>query len=105
MDSYACLFSERLRDKKIFSQMITKEKKRKYVQVGDIGVHVSSIVKWGYIDNFKPVYFFLRKDFATTKSTKMQNKQLSPFQKFVDSKNWCLFCLVFLCAQNLFVKK
>ena len=22
------------------------------------GVHVSSIVNWGYEDNFKPVYFF-----------------------------------------------
>ena len=29
---------------------------------------VSSIVKWGYQDNFKPVYFFfLRKDFAHKK--------------------------------------
>ena len=35
-----------------------------------IGIHVSSIVKWGYQDNFKPVYLFLRKDFAHTKSTK-----------------------------------
>ena len=35
---------------------------------GLIGAHVSSIVKWGYQGNFKPVYFFLRKDFARTKT-------------------------------------
>ena len=28
---------------------------------GLIGVHVSSIVKWGYQDNLKPVYFFYEK--------------------------------------------
>ena len=42
---------------------------------------IRSIVKWGYQDNFKPVYFsyfFLRKVFAPTKCTKTQNKQLSP---------------------------
>ena len=35
---------------------------------GLIGVRVSSIVKWGYKDNFKPVYFFLRKNFKRTKT-------------------------------------
>ena len=29
---------------------------------GLIGVHASSIVYWGYQDNFKPVYFFLQKE-------------------------------------------
>ena len=28
---------------------------------GLIGVHVSSIVKWGYQDNLKPVYFLYEK--------------------------------------------
>ena len=28
----------------------------------------SSIVKWGYDDNLKPVYFYLRKDFVRTKT-------------------------------------
>ena len=37
----------------------------------------SSIVETGYQDNFKPVYFFLRKDLARTKSIKTQNKRLS----------------------------
>ena len=36
-----------------------------HVNRGSIGgliwVHVSSIVKWGYQDNFKPVYFFTKK--------------------------------------------
>ena len=43
-------------------------------------VTVSSIVKWGYQDNFKFAFFFffLRKGFACTKSTKTQNKRLSP---------------------------
>ena len=30
----------------------------KYWIGGLIGVHVSSLVKWGYQDNYKPVYFF-----------------------------------------------
>ena len=38
----------------------------------------SSIVKRGYQDNFKPINFFLRNDFARTKSTKTQNKRRSP---------------------------
>ena len=29
---------------------------------------ISSIVKGGYQNNFKPFYFFLRKDFARTKT-------------------------------------
>ena len=33
---------------------------------------VSIIAKRGYQDNFKPVYFFLRKDFAVQKSTHKQ---------------------------------
>ena len=80
---------------------------------------ISSIVKWGYQDHFKPVYFFLRKDFAQIKSTKTQNKRLSPSYKFLHAKDCCLCCLVllnfvllfnvflwvFLCAWKLFLKK
>ena len=39
-----------------------------------IGVHVSSIVKWDYQHNFKPVYFF-------------SYKKISRAQKHVTSKN------------------
>ena len=44
-----------------------------------VGHSCSCIVKWGYQDNFKPVYlfFFLRKDFERTKSTKTENKRPS----------------------------
>ena len=37
---------------------------------------ISSIVKLGYQDNFKPVYyyFFLRKDFACTKTLISKNE-------------------------------
>ena len=38
-------------------------------------VHDSSIEKWGYQDNFKPIYFFfLRKDFKRTKTQINQNQ-------------------------------
>ena len=33
-----------------------------------IYMDVSSIVKWGNQDNFKPVFFFWRKDFTRTKT-------------------------------------
>ena len=68
-------------NKKRFKKILTNDYKYKQMHVnrGLIGVHVSSIVKWGYWDNFKPVvFFFLQKDFARTKSTKTLNKRLSP---------------------------
>ena len=71
---------------------------------------------------FQACLFFLRKDFARTKSTKTQNKQLSPFtllevcarEKLLPQLFsvclilfcWLMFaCNMFLCAQSLFVKK
>ena len=44
-----------------------------------ISLGTSSIVKWSYQDNFKPVYFiFLQINFEHKKSTIRQNKRLSP---------------------------
>ena len=71
---------------------------------------------------YQACLLFLRKDFARTKSTKTQNKQLSPLtllevcarekllpQVFIVCLilfYWLMFaCNMFLCAQNLFVKK
>ena len=81
---------------------------------------VSSIVKWGYQDSFKPVFFFfLRKDFACTKSIKRKTNDFYPLKIFCAQKIvallfsvclilfcWVIFaCDVFLCVGNLFVKK
>ena len=41
---------------------------------GLIGVLISSIAKWGYQDNFKPVYFFYEKDFARKKHVTSKNE-------------------------------
>ena len=77
-------------------------------------------MNWGYQDNFKPVYFFLRKEFERTKTTKIQNKWFPPSHKFLCVQKLLpllffvrifLFLLVNVCfwvfsyAQNLFVKK
>ena len=78
----------------------------------------SSIVKWGYQDNFKLVYFFLRKDFARTKHSQaninQQNKiketlnnkvnSFSRAQTYKSLKVTCFAFECFLCARNLFVK-
>ena len=50
-------------------------------------VIISSIVKWSYPDNFKPVYFFLRKRFLAHKNT-------SHLKVYAHVKNCCLCCLV-----------
>ena len=62
------------------------------------GVHVSSIVNWGYEDNFKPVYlFFLRKNFNRTKTltdkkrtnkTKIIEQKQQQRQQFLASTNF-----------------
>ena len=39
-----------------------------------LGIQISSIVKWGYQENLKPVYFFLQKDFERTKTQINQNQ-------------------------------
>ena len=65
--------------KKRFSQMILS--KNKCVNSGSIGglieVHVSSIVKWGYQDNFKTDFFFFMKRFHMHK--KHQNTKQATF--------------------------
>ena len=53
---------------------------------------IISIVYWGYQDNFKPVYLFLRKRFRAHKNT-------SFLEIYASEKNCCLCCLVlaYLC--------
>ena len=44
---------------------------------------MSSRMKRGYQDNFKPVYFFfLRKDFGRTKNTKRKTNSIHPLRSF-----------------------
>ena len=45
------------------------------------------MVYWGYQDNFKPVYFLWRKDFACTKTR-------HTLEVYTRVKNCCLCCLV-----------
>ena len=57
------------------------------------GVHVSSIVDWGYEDNFRPVYFFFsRKDSARIKT--LANKKLINKTKISEQKTTkaTIFC-------------
>ena len=76
---------------------------------GVIGVHVSSIVKWGYQDNFKPVFFFFYEKIShAQEAPKRKTNNFHPLrslwaQNFVLFVNVCLW--VFLCVRNLFVKK
>ena len=77
-----------------------------------IGVHLSSIVKWGYLDNFKPVYFFNKKishaqKHVTPRSLYACEKLLSLlFSVILFLFCWLIFaCDMFLHKQNLFVKK
>ena len=51
-----------------------------------IGIHVSSIVKWGYQDNFKPVYLF-------------SYEKISPAQKALKHKQ-ATFTLLEVCARE-----
>ena len=76
---------------------------------------MSSIVKWGYQGNFKPVYFFTKRFWAYKK-----HQRFPPSKKFLSAQKLLplllfvrlfLFLLVgfgwfaFLYAQDLFVKK
>ena len=66
----------------------------------------SSIVKWGYQDNFKPVFFFNEKISRAQKSLKRKTNDFYPLTRKIVAFDFVLFCLwVFLCAQNLCVKK
>ena len=57
-------------------------------------------VKWGYQDNFKPVYFFFcEKIWCAQKAQKCQTSNFNSF-------GWLMFaCNVLLYARNLFVNK
>ena len=56
----------------------------------------SSIVN-EVIRTIQTCLFFLRKYFEHKKSIKTQNKQFPPSQKFICTKNCCLFCFLFAC--------
>ena len=60
-----------------------------------IGIHVSSIVKWGYQDNFKPVYFFYEKISHARNAPDTKQATFTLLEVFSRAKNCCLFCLVF----------
>ena len=87
---------------------------------GLIGLHVSSIVTWGYQDNFKPVYLFFTKRSRAHK--KHQNTKQATFILLKNCARekllplllsvclilfcWLMFaCECFLYVRNLFVKK
>ena len=59
-----------------------------YLHICDKDLRHSSIVYWGYQDNFKPVYyFFLTKKLRAHKNT-------SHFEVYARVKNCCICCLV-----------
>ena len=64
---------------------------------GLIGVHVSSIEKWVYQDNFEPVYLFiyLQKGFEYKKAPKRKTNDFYPLRHFCAHKKCGLCCLVF----------
>ena len=78
---------------------------------GLIGVHLSSIVNWGYLNNFKPVYFFWRKDFARTKtchkrkSGHNQNKVTLNNKSNNFSRAHTLLGVTCFCAREIFSSK
>ena len=96
--------------------MITNKNKctNKFSISGLIGVHLSSIVKWGYQDNFKPVnfFFFWRKDFACTKThhkEKSTNKTKNKLTLNNKGNNFSrmhkLLSVTCFCAYEIFLSK
>ena len=89
-------------NKKRFIRILTNGYKQKQMRVdrgligGLIGVHVSSIVKLGYEDNFKPVYFFYEKISRAQKALKRKTSNFHSLRSFMSLKNCCLCCLVFV---------
>ena len=53
---------------------------------GLIGEHVSSIVKWGYQDNFKPVYFFYGKILHAQKHSQANINQQNKIKQTLNNK-------------------
>ena len=111
-------FTQMIINKRRFKKILTNVYKKRKAHVnrglidGVIGIHVRSIVKWGYQDNFKPVYlfiyFFYEKISHTQKAPKHKTNNFHPLrslcaQNFVLLVNVCLW--VFLCVRNLFAKK
>ena len=52
---------------------------------GLIGVHVSSIVYWGYQDNFKPAYFFYEKNFHAKKHSQANINQQNKIKETINN--------------------
>ena len=75
-------------------------------------------MKRGFQDNFKPVYFFffLRKDFARTKSTKRKPNDIHPLRGFCTHEKvlpllisvclilfcWLIFACEYFCMREIF---
>ena len=90
-----------------------------FEQVSKFQHNVTSIVKWGYQDNFKPVYFFTerfraRKKYQNAKQATFTLLEICAPEKLLPQLFsvclilFCSFifaCDVFLCTRNLFVKK
>ena len=85
-----------------------------------IGVHVSSIVKWCYQDNFKTVDLFFMKRFRVHKKHQIVKQTTFTLLKVCAHKKllpllfsvclilfcWLMFaCECFLCVRNFFIKK
>ena len=72
--------------------MLTNKNKYVHVNRGSMGglirVHVSSIVKGGYQDNFKPVYysFFYEKISHAEKALKRKTNNFHPLRSFCTQK-------------------
>ena len=65
-----------------------------------IGVHVSSIAKCGYQDNFKAVYFFYEKISLAQKAPKHKISDFHPLKNFAREKLLPLLlsvCLILFC--------
>ena len=58
-----------------------------------IGVHVSSIVKWGYQDSFKPVYFFYGKISRAQKHSQANIDQQNKIKQTLNNKGNNFSCV------------
>ena len=58
---------------------------------GLIGVRVSSVVKWGYEDNFKHVYFFFAEVLGVKKHSQAKINQKNKIKQTLNNKGK-MFC-------------
>ena len=76
----------------------------KFLIGGFIGVHVSSIVNWGYQDNFKPIYLFIyffdKKTLHAQKAQKRKTNNFDPLKSLCAHKK--LLSLLFSVSLFLF---